>query len=83
MVLTAPGLSLSDIYRFNSAIMFCPRPLYDETMSWTAPPRLEVTTRRAWKSLSVCCTADTSSKHTPGWPSSSSSSLLPHDRGVG
>lgn len=42
MVLTAPGMSLADIYRFNSAIMFYPQPLYDETMSWTAPPRLDV-----------------------------------------
>ncbi len=37
MVLTAPGMSLADIYRFNSAIMFYPQPLYDETMSWTSP----------------------------------------------
>jgi pimeloyl-ACP methyl ester carboxylesterase len=36
MVLTAPGMSLSDVYRFNAAIMFYPQPLYDETMSWTA-----------------------------------------------
>ncbi len=43
MVLTAPGMSLADIYRFNSAIMFYPRPLYDETMSWTAPPRFDRT----------------------------------------
>ncbi len=42
MVLTAPGMSLADIYRFNSAIMFYPRSLYDETMSWTAPPRFDV-----------------------------------------
>ena len=36
MVLTAPGMSLADVYRFNSAIMFYPQPLYDGTMSWTA-----------------------------------------------
>ena len=42
MVLTAPGMSLADLYRFNSAIMFYPQPLYDETMSWTAPRRFDV-----------------------------------------
>jgi pimeloyl-ACP methyl ester carboxylesterase len=36
MVLTAPGMSLADVYRFNSAIMFYPQALYDETMSWSA-----------------------------------------------
>jgi pimeloyl-ACP methyl ester carboxylesterase len=42
MVLTAPGMSLADLYRFNSAIMFYPQALYDETMSWTAPRRFGV-----------------------------------------
>ena len=42
MVLTAPGMSLADLYRFNSAIMFYPQALYDETMSWTAPRRFDV-----------------------------------------
>jgi pimeloyl-ACP methyl ester carboxylesterase len=42
MVLTAPGMSLADVYRFNSAIMFYPQPLYDETMAWIAPRQFGV-----------------------------------------
>ena len=36
LVLTAPGLTLRDIYLFNTAIMSYPQPLYEETMSWSA-----------------------------------------------
>jgi pimeloyl-ACP methyl ester carboxylesterase len=36
MVLTAPDMTLRDIYRFNAAIMNYPQPLYEETMAWTA-----------------------------------------------
>jgi pimeloyl-ACP methyl ester carboxylesterase len=42
MVLTTPGMSLAGLYRFNSAIMYYPQALYDETMAWTAPGRLGV-----------------------------------------
>jgi pimeloyl-ACP methyl ester carboxylesterase len=36
MLLTAPGMSLGEIYRFNLAFTFYPQPLYEETMSWDA-----------------------------------------------
>lgn len=36
LVLTAPGLTLRDIYLFNVAMMSYPQPLYRETMSWSA-----------------------------------------------
>ncbi len=55
MVLTAPGMSLADVYRFNSAFMFYPQPLYDETMSWTAPRQF---------SVPVCLPHGDSDQHT-------------------
>jgi pimeloyl-ACP methyl ester carboxylesterase len=36
LVLTAPGLTLRDIYLFNAAIMSYPQALYEQTMSWSA-----------------------------------------------
>jgi len=36
MLLTAPDMSLRDIYRFNLAFTFYPQPLYEETMRWDA-----------------------------------------------
>jgi len=36
MLLTAPDMSLMDIYRFNLAFTFYPQPLYEGTMSWNA-----------------------------------------------
>ena len=37
MVLTAPGMTLRDVYAFNAGFMsYPPQPLYEETMSWTA-----------------------------------------------
>jgi len=35
-VLTAPDMSLADIYRFNLAFTFFPQPLYEEQMRWDA-----------------------------------------------
>jgi len=34
MLLTAPDMTLRDIYRFNLAFTFFPQPLYDELMHW-------------------------------------------------
>jgi pimeloyl-ACP methyl ester carboxylesterase len=36
MLLTAPDMSLRDIYLFNLAFTFYPQPLYEETMRWAA-----------------------------------------------
>jgi pimeloyl-ACP methyl ester carboxylesterase len=36
MVLTAPHRSLRDVWLFNTAFMFYPQPLYEETMRWSA-----------------------------------------------
>jgi pimeloyl-ACP methyl ester carboxylesterase len=36
MVLTAPHMSLRDIWLFNTAFTFYPQPLYEETMRWSA-----------------------------------------------
>jgi pimeloyl-ACP methyl ester carboxylesterase len=37
MVLTAPGMTLRDVYHFNAGFMsYPPQPLYEETMAWTA-----------------------------------------------
>lgn len=36
MLLTAPGMTLGDIYRFNLAFTFFPQPLYGELMRWDA-----------------------------------------------
>jgi pimeloyl-ACP methyl ester carboxylesterase len=34
MLLTAPDMTLGDIYRFNLAFTFFPQPLYEELMHW-------------------------------------------------
>ena len=36
MVLSAPHMSLRDVYLFNTAFTFYPQPLYEETMRWSA-----------------------------------------------
>jgi pimeloyl-ACP methyl ester carboxylesterase len=37
MVLTAPGMTLRDVYALNAGFMsYPPQPLYEETMAWTA-----------------------------------------------
>jgi pimeloyl-ACP methyl ester carboxylesterase len=36
MALTAPHRSLPDVWLFNTAFMFYPQPLYEETMRWSA-----------------------------------------------
>ena len=71
MVLTAPGMSLADLYRFNSAIMFYPQPLYDETMFLDRP----ATVRRA--RLPAARRYRRAHSHPPG------PGVLPHGRGPG
>jgi pimeloyl-ACP methyl ester carboxylesterase len=40
MLLTAPGMTLRDIYMFNAGFMsYPPQPLYEETMDWSAWPQ--------------------------------------------
>jgi pimeloyl-ACP methyl ester carboxylesterase len=37
MLLTAPGLTLRDVYTFNAGFMaYPPQPLYEQTMAWSA-----------------------------------------------
>jgi hypothetical protein len=67
MVLSAPDMSLRDIYLFNAAFTFYPQRLYEETMSWNA--------RRHGTRFSVpfsSFTVTPTSTRSPAWPRNTS-----------